>query len=118
SYRTAKHMIRSKVSMGILWAILALALHVLPGVVGPAQGQGSRKDDIVFNSRGVPLAGATVRVCAMPASGQPCTPLALIYSDPLLTQALANPTTRMAWGTTLFTPRRASMRSRSPAPES
>jgi len=78
--------------MGMLWAILALALHLWPGVVGPAQGQGSRKDDIVFNTRGVPLAGATVRVCAMPASGQPCTPLALIYSDPLLTQALANPT--------------------------
>ena len=28
----------------------------------------------------------------MPASGQPCTPLAQIYSDSALTQALANPT--------------------------
>jgi hypothetical protein len=88
--------------MGMLWAILALALHVLPGVVGPAQGQGSRKDDIVFNTRGVPLAGATVRVCAMPATGQPCTPLALIYSDPLLTQALANPTTTDGMGNYTF----------------
>src|SRR5208337_3538421 len=35
SYRTAKHMIRSKVSMGIFWAILALALHLWPGVIGP-----------------------------------------------------------------------------------
>jgi hypothetical protein len=78
--------------MGILWAIVAMALHLWPGVVKPAHGQGSRKDDIVFNTRGVPLAGATVRVCAMPASGQPCTPLALIYSDAALTQALANPT--------------------------
>ena len=95
-------MIRSKVSMGILWAILALALHVLPRVVGTAQGQGSRKDDIVFNTRGVPLAGATVRVCAMPATGQPCTPLALIYSDPLLTQALANPTTTDGMGNYSF----------------
>ncbi len=95
-------MIRSKVSMGILWVILALALHVLPGMVGPAQGQGSRKDDIVFNTRGVPLAGAGVRVCAMPASGQPCTPLALIYSDPLLTQALANPTTTDGMGNYTF----------------
>src|SRR5467141_3945534 len=85
-------MIRSKMRMGILWAIVALALHVLPGAIQPAHGQGSRKDDIVFNSRGIPLAGATVRVCAMPASGQPCTPLALIYSDAALTQALANPT--------------------------
>ncbi len=95
-------MIRSKMRMGILWAILALALHVLPGVVSPAQGQGSRKDDIVFNTRGVPLAGATVRVCAMPATGQPCTPLALIYSDPLLTQALTNPTTTDGMGNYTF----------------
>ena len=95
-------MIRSKVSMGILWTILAVALHLWPGVVGPAQGQGSRKDDIVFNTRGVPLAGATVRVCAMPASGQPCTPLALIYSDPGLSQALANPTTTDGLGNYSF----------------
>src|SRR6266446_3583041 len=89
-------MIRSKIAsrfkraktMGFLWAMLALALHVLPGAVGPARAQGSRKDDIVFNSRGIPLAGATVRVCAMPASGQPCTPLALIYSDAALAQAV------------------------------
>src|SRR5258708_1129075 len=87
-----KAMIRSKMRMGILWAIVAMALHLRPAVVKPALGQGSRKDDIVFNTRGVPLAGATVRVCAMPASGQPCTPLALIYSDAALTQALANPT--------------------------
>ncbi len=95
-------MIRSKISMGIWWAILAVALHVWPGVVGPAQGQGSRKDDIVFNTRGVPLAGAAVRVCAMPASGQPCSPLALIYSDPGLTQALANPTTTDGMGNYSF----------------
>ena len=79
--------------MGFLWALLALMLHVAPGAVEPAHAQGSRKDDIVFNSRGVPLAGAAIRVCAMPATGQPCTPLALIYSDAALTQALANPTT-------------------------
>src|SRR5882762_11727653 len=81
AYRKRVAMIRSKIAMGFLWAMLALALHVLPGVVGQAHAQGTRKDDIVFNSRGIPLAGATVRVCAMPASGQPCTPLALIYSD-------------------------------------
>ena len=85
-------MIRSKIAMGFLWGLLAVVLHVVPGAVRPAHGQGSRKDDIVFNSRGVPLAGATIRVCAMPATGQPCTPLALIYSDAALTQALANPT--------------------------
>ena len=95
-------MIRSRIAMGFLWAMLALALHVLPGAVGPAHAQGTRKDDIVFNTRGIPLAGATVRVCAMPASGQPCTPLALIYSDAALTQALANPTTTDGLGNYFF----------------
>src|SRR5712675_1508609 len=95
-------MIRSKMRMGILWAIVAMALHMWPGVVKQAHGQGSRKDDIVFNTRGVPLAGATVRVCAMAASGQPCTPLALIYSDAALTQALANLTTTDGLGNYFF----------------
>ena len=94
-------MIRSKTAMGFVWALL-LALHVVPGAVAPARAQGSRKDDIVFNSRGVPLAGATVRVCLMPATGQPCTPLALIYSDAALTQALANPTTSDGLGNYSF----------------
>src|SRR6266404_5809426 len=95
-------MIRSKIAMGFLWGLLGLVLHVVPGVVGSAHGQGSRKDDIVFNSRGEPLAGATIRVCAMPAAGQPCTPLALIYSDAALTQALANPTTTDGLGNYFF----------------
>src|ERR1700681_1502718 len=56
-----------------------------------ARAQGSRKDDIVFNAQGRPMAGATVRVCTSAAMGQPCSPLALIYSDPGLTQALSNP---------------------------
>jgi len=56
------------------------------------RAQGSRKDDVVFNSRGQPLAGATIRVCTASATSSPCTPLALIYSDVAMTQALANPT--------------------------
>ena len=56
-------MRRPKITAGLVWAIAALVLHVL-GLATGAQAQGSRKDDIVFNSRGVPLAGATVRVCA------------------------------------------------------
>ncbi|HYL62236.1 MAG TPA: hypothetical protein VE077_06400 [Candidatus Methylomirabilis sp.] len=90
--------------MTFLLGLLMLALHVLPGPLQPssARAQGTRKDDIVFNSRGVPLAGATIRVCAMPASGQPCTPLALIYSDAALTQALANPTTTDGLGNYSF----------------
>ena len=95
-------MIRSKITMGSVWALLALALHLCPGIISPAHAQGSRKDDIVFNSRGIPLAGATIRVCAMPATGQPCTPLAQIFSDPLLTQALANPTTTDGLGNYSF----------------
>src|SRR6266478_9264964 len=101
-------MIRSKIAMGIMWAlltrlgVLTLALQVWPGMVAPAHAQGSRKDDIVFNSRGIPLAGATIRVCVMPASGQPCTPLAQIYSDAALTQALANPTTTDGLGNYFF----------------
>jgi hypothetical protein len=87
--------------MGFLWVALALVFHAWP-MVPVAKGQGTRKDDIVFNSRGVPLAGATVRVCAMPASGQPCTPLALIYSDAALTQAIANPTTSDGLGNYFF----------------
>jgi hypothetical protein len=95
-------MIRSKIAMGFFWALLSLLVHVVPGVVAPVHAQGSRKDDIVFNSRGIPLAGATARVCAMPASGQPCTPLALTYSDAALTQALANPTTTDGLGNYFF----------------
>src|SRR6202051_5086926 len=57
-----------------------------------ARAQGSRKDDIVFNAQGRPMAGSGVRVCTASATGQPCTPLAAIYSDSGLTQALANPT--------------------------
>jgi len=38
----------------------------------------------------------------MPASGQPCSPLAQIYSDAALTQALANPTTTDGLGNYSF----------------
>ena len=89
-------------TMTFLWAILTLALHLSPSIVAPTHAQGSRKDDIVFNSRGIPLAGATIRVCSMPASGQPCTPLAQIFSDSALTQALANPTTTDGLGNYSF----------------
>src|SRR5215472_12698209 len=56
-----------------------------------ARAQGSRKDDIVLNAQGRPMAGALVRVCTSAAMGQPCSPLASLFSDPALTQALANP---------------------------
>jgi hypothetical protein len=80
-----------RVTKHILAFVLG-AILVFAACVETAQAQGSRKDDIVFNAQGRPLAGSGVRVCASSASGQPCTPLAAIYSDPGLTQALANPT--------------------------
>jgi hypothetical protein len=79
-------------------AIASFAFAAAPG----ARAQGSRKDDIVFNAQGRPMAGASVRVCTSAATGQPCTPLALIYSDPALTQALANPTTTDGLGNYTF----------------
>ena len=83
----------SRVKRNLL-KVLSTAAIATMGVVmcaGSVFAQGSRKDDIVFNAQGRPMAGATVRICTSAATGQPCTPLALIYSDPGLTQALANP---------------------------
>ena len=70
-------------------AMLGVAL--LCSAVPAARAQGSRKDDIVFNAQGRPMAGANVRVCTAAATGQPCAPLANIYSDAAMTQAMANP---------------------------
>jgi hypothetical protein len=95
-------MIRSRAVNAIIWAVLAIALHVWPSGLKPVHAQGTRKDDIVFNSRGIPLAGASVHVCNMPATGAPCSPTALIYSDPLLTQALTNPITTDGMGNYFF----------------
>jgi len=83
-------------------AISALAAIAFIACAANVYAQGSRKDDIVFNAQGRPMAGATVRVCTSAATGQPCSPLALIYSDPALTQALANPTTTDGLGNYTF----------------
>jgi hypothetical protein len=74
--------------------LLLLAFFVASTLAPPARAQssGSRKDDVVLNARGLPLAGATIRVCTAASTGTPCSPLAPIYSDQALTQALANPT--------------------------
>jgi hypothetical protein len=74
-------------------AMLGLVLAAAGPWAAASRAQGSRKDDIVFNTRGQPLAGAQVRVCTSSATTtSPCTPLANIYSDLALSQALANPT--------------------------
>jgi len=57
----------------------AIIFAALIRVAGPwavnTRAQGSRKDDVVFNSWGQPLAGATVRVCTASA-----TPTAAAYN--------------------------------------
>lgn len=70
---------------------VALAILAIVACSGTVLAQGSRKDDIVFNAQGRPMAGATVRICTSAATGQPCSPLASIFSDAAMTQALANP---------------------------
>ena len=95
-------MSRGKRTLINLLATVAIAAMSALFCAGNALAQGSRKDDIVFNAQGRPMAGATVRICTSAAMGQPCTPLALIYSDPGLTQALANPTTTDGLGNYTF----------------
>jgi len=72
-------------------ASFSFVILLIAAGAGTAFAQGSRKDDIVFNAQGRPMPGAAVRVCTSAATGQPCMPLAQVYSDPVLTQALANP---------------------------
>src|SRR5713101_1905910 len=78
--------------MNRLRTIATLLLLLIP-LGGTAWGQGTRKDDIVLNRFGQPVAGATVTVCTSGATGTPCSPLAAIFSDVALTQAKANPFT-------------------------
>jgi hypothetical protein len=84
-------IMRMKVVGKIVAMVAVFMAVVIAACPGTALAQGSRKDDVVFNAQGRPMAGASVRVCTSTATGQPCSPLALIYSDAALTQALANP---------------------------
>jgi hypothetical protein len=77
-----------------------VALCIAPAA--SAQTAGSRKDDVVLNARGLPLAGAQVRICTANATGTPCSPLAQIFSNQAMTQALANPTATDGMGNYLF----------------
>ncbi|HTC64370.1 MAG TPA: hypothetical protein VK709_16135 [Candidatus Saccharimonadales bacterium] len=83
--------VERRISWSSLGAICCAGALICLLCAGNLFAQGSRKDDVVFNAQGRPMAGATVRICTSAATGQPCAPLALIYSDPALTQALANP---------------------------
>ncbi len=85
----------------IRWVVVAI-IFVLWGDVPEAAAQGSRKDDVIINAQGRPLAGATVRICTAAATGQPCAPLANIFANQALTQALANPLTTDGLGNYFF----------------
>ncbi len=80
-----------------------LTLLILSGA-GEVWAQGTRKDDIVINSRGFPQGGASVAICAQPAvtTTTPCSPLANLFSNPALTQALVNPLTTDGLGNYSF----------------
>jgi hypothetical protein len=79
---------------GKLWRQAALAF-VLLAAAGGALAQGARNDGIVFSAQGTPAAGAIVAVCTQPAntSTTPCSPLAILYTDPTLTVTAPNPLT-------------------------
>jgi hypothetical protein len=53
----------------------------------------SRYDGVVIDQNGKPVVGANVRVCTTPATGQPCTPLANVYTNSGMTFPAQNPLT-------------------------
>ncbi len=74
------------------FVISALAVIVWSAMMpGSALAQGSRKDGVVLSASGHPIAGATIRVCQAGATGDPCNPLATIYTDATLTTTAPNP---------------------------
>ena len=99
--RDRDHRRRGK-NWGLAACLGGLAILAILCAAGPAGAQGSRKDDVIINAQGRPLAGATVRICTAAATGQPCTPLANIYSNQTLTQALANPLSTDGLGNYFF----------------
>jgi hypothetical protein len=60
-------------------------------LAAPGLAQGVRYNGEVRNNSGLAVPYASVYICTLAATGTPCSPTANIYSDPSLTQALANP---------------------------
>lgn len=78
----------------VLYKLLLTAGLLLTVGQFSAHAQGVRRDWVAEDTLGAyyrPLPNGYVRVCAEPASGQPCTPLANLYSDIALTQPIQNP---------------------------
>lgn len=73
-------------------------LAVLFTITSTSHAQGSYITGQVITSAGKPAAFATVRVCPYSGGGNPCTPLASLFSDPALTQSLPNPYTTDSFG--------------------
>lgn len=60
--------------------------------------QGGAITGQVITSFGYPAANVPVRVCPYSSTGNPCTPLADIYSDPFLNNQIGNPTATDNYG--------------------
>lgn len=72
------------------WLLLAL---LFPSISFAQNGGALVSGIVVLGSTGRPVAGATVTVCQLTDNGVPCTQTVNLYSDPLLTVPMANPTT-------------------------
>ena len=67
-----------------------------------AQAGSGCKDDSVQTTTGAVAVSASVLVCPMASTGTPCTPIAALFSDDLLTNPIANPIAIGADGTYHF----------------
>jgi hypothetical protein len=74
-----------RVTIGTIILLVLASLSLAQNVPG------TRKDDIVIGSTGQPVNTPLIRVCLNTATGTPCNALASIFSDPGLTQPIANP---------------------------
>lgn len=77
------------------WFILVVAIPL-------SAATGTKYYGIVVNTRGVPVAGATIRVCVQGSTGIPCTALATIYSDRGMVSPKINPFVADAQGNYSF----------------
>jgi len=82
-----------------LAALFTLSAIVAFAWTESAQGQGAFINGQIINpTNGRPSAYAKIRVCTQAASGNPCSPLASIYSDAAMTQQIPNPYTADQYG--------------------
>lgn len=80
-----------------------LSAILLLSALGLAQNyQGSYFSRLVHDSAGNILPGAAVRVCTAEATGTPCFPTAVIYTDSKLSATITNPTTAASNGDLSF----------------